>query len=301
MAKTWHLGLTGWPLRTSLSPRLHQAALAAAGLEGDYGLFPVPPLPEGAADLAELTGRIRREDLDGINVTIPHKLHVIPFLDQLAPAAEAIGAVNTIFVRDGILYGDNTDAPGFLADLRLQMGAGIAGLNSRRSALVLGAGGSARAVAYALARSGWEIWIAARRVEQAQQLADQIAGFLSQDGREFHVIVLESEDLHNASADFSLVVNTTPLGMAPDVSASPWPADLPFPRGAFVYDLVYAPAETALVRRAREAGLRAANGLGMLVEQAAEAFERWTGHAAARERMRQAVRLNSVRAAEGDR
>lgn len=301
MARTWHLGLTGWPLTASLSPRLHQAALAAAGLDGDYSLFPVPPLPEGAAGLAELTGRIRRGDLDGINVTIPHKLSVIPLLDQLTPAAEGVGAANTVFARDGSVFGDNTDAPGFLADLRLQMGAEVAGQGGQRPALVLGAGGSARAIVYTLAQSGWEIWIAARRVEQAQQIVEKIAGFLSQDARELHVTALETEDLHNASIDFSLVVNTTPLGMAPDVSASPWPENLPFPTGAFVYDLVYTPAETTLVRRAREAGLRAANGLGMLVEQAAEAFERWTGHAAEREWMRQAVQLNPARTGEGDR
>ena len=114
----FHLGLIGWPLGHSLSPNLHDAALAALDLPGEYRLYPVPPLPEGQARLAELFEQVRSGDLDGLNVTIPHKQTVLPLLDELTPTAPAIGAANLIFLKDGQLIGDNTDAAGFLADLQ---------------------------------------------------------------------------------------------------------------------------------------------------------------------------------------
>ena len=138
---------------------------------------------------------------------------------------------------------------------------------------MLGAGGSTRAVVYALANAGWQVWIAARRIEQANALAAS----LQISGPALHVLPLEAEALSGA---YDLIVNTTPLGMSPNVETCPWPADLPFPAGAGVYDLVYNPYETALVRQARAASLHAANGLGMLVNQAAIAFQTWTGQPA---------------------
>ena len=263
------LGLTGWPLGHSLSPRLHQAALAALHLVGEYRLYPVPPLPEGQGALAELVQQMRLGRLHGLNVTIPHKQSVLPLLDELTPAASAIGAVNTIYRRAGRLVGHNTDAPGFLADLEQ---LGFAGLASepRPKALVLGAGGAARAVCCALAQAGWQVCITARRFEQASALAAN----LNAQSWAASALTFEPASL---LLPFSLIINTTPVGMYPDVQANPWPAGIPFPPGAAVYDLVYNPPETALIRAARAAGLPAANGLGMLVEQAALAFEVWTG------------------------
>ena len=150
----FHLGLIGWPLGHSYSPKLHQAALHALELAGEYLLYPIPPLPKGEAILTELLVQIRRGDLQGLNVTIPHKQAIIPFLDEITPVARAIGAVNTIFQREGRLVGDNTDAPGFLADLKRL--APELFLAQKRRALVLGAGGSARAVIYALAHADWQ-------------------------------------------------------------------------------------------------------------------------------------------------
>ncbi len=270
------LGLTGWPLGHSLSPRLHAAALRALELPGEYRLYPAPPLPQGEEALAQLLGNLRRGELYGLNVTIPHKQSVLPLLDELAPAACAIGAANTLWMRAGRLVGENTDAPGFLADLKR---LGFEAAPGERRALVLGAGGAARAVVYALAQAGWQVRVAARRVEQAAglaELSERVAALLWQPA------ALVEEPC-------ALLVNATPLGMFPQTDASPWPEELPFPAGVAVYDLVYNPAETRLVRAARAAGLRAANGLGMLVEQAALAFEVWTGRAVPRRALWEAV------------
>ncbi len=211
--------------------------------------------------------RLRLGELHGLNVTLPHKQTVIPLLDELTETAQAIGAVNTIFVRHGRLTGDNTDAPGFLADLRRLLSSienRTSFMKNSKSALVLGAGGAARAVVYALVNDGWEVTVAARRLEQAQELACQYPS---------QVASCAWPNLPKAA----LIVNATPLGMAPDTGASPWPAGLPFPPEAIVYDLVYNPQETKLVKDARAAGLPAVTGLGMLVEQAALAFALWTG------------------------
>ena len=275
-----HLGLVGWPLGHSLSPRLHNAALAALNLPGEYRLYPTPPFPEGQARLAELLEQVRKGDLHGLNVTIPHKQNVLPLLDDLTPTAAAIGAANLIYLKGGRLTGDNADAAGFLADL--QHNGLAAPASGSRTALVLGAGGSTRAVVYALVNAGWQVWIAARRIEQASALVAS----LQIRGPALHVLPLEADALADP---YDLIVNTTPLGMYPDVETCPWPAGLPFPPQAGVYDLVYNPVETSLVRQARAAGLRAANGLGMLVNQAAIAFETWTGQPAPLAAMWEAV------------
>ncbi|MCB8920215.1 MAG: shikimate dehydrogenase [Ardenticatenaceae bacterium] len=231
----YRLGLTGYPLGHSLSPGLHNAALAAAGLAGEYGLYPVAP--GDAAGLAALLARLRSGELHGLNVTIPHKQAVMPLLDELTPAAQAIGAVNTVGIKQlaisneqlakksanlqspisnlqslFMLWGDNTDAPGFLRDVGRFLGDGAA----PSSALVLGAGGSARAVVYALAGAGWRVTVAARRLAQAQELAVQMGqvGVVT-------AVALTAAELRNQKP--GLLVNTTPVGMSPNVDASPWP------------------------------------------------------------------------------
>jgi shikimate dehydrogenase len=301
------LGLIGYPLEHSLSPALHHAALQAAGLEGEYRCYPVPPIsaaaPAGEAQLRKLLERVRRGELHGLNVTIPHKESILPWLDDLSPAASGIGAVNTILRRGDRLVGDNTDAAGFLADLHRLGWLGPDGLPVEGSApahaLVIGAGGAARAVAYALAQAGWTVVIVARRPEQAARLAADleealVGGKISQPRlypRQRVHPLLPGAPARFSGLSPSLVVNATPVGMSPDRSASPWPDGLPFPEGGSVYDLVYQPEETPLVSRARAAGLRAANGLGMLVEQAALSFTAWTGQVAPVEAMRRAVEL----------
>ena len=278
--QTFKLGLIGYPLSHSLSPKIHTAALQSCGLEGDYSLYSIPP--DDRQDLKDLLNRVRCSELHGLNVTIPHKQNVIPFLDELTLTAKSIGAVNTIYLRDNKLTGDNTDATGFLTDLKSFLAKSSSPNRAERSkarskreeelemrektALVLGAGGSARAVVYALVNDGWDVTIAARRIDQSQELAMQFGNIRA---TEFNLTTFQLPS-------FQLIVNTTPLGMSPNIDQSPWPENLSFPKDAAIYDLVYNPGETKLVRDARLQGLQATTGLGMLIEQAALAFELWT-------------------------
>jgi shikimate dehydrogenase len=267
--KVWHLGLTGWPLGHSLSLCLHQTALDSLGLVGDYQLFPIPTTTHADIALKLLLSSIRNGALDGLNVTVPYKQTVIQFLDRLSAPAKIVGAVNTIYLKDGLLVGDNTDIVGFQTDLaRLESRVALI---QNKQALVLGAGGSARAVVYVLLREGWDVTIAARRVEQAE---DMSTGFGDLSPK-IKVIPLNDVILQDQA---NLIVNTTPLGMYPEAQKSPWPAGFPLPKHAIVYDLIYNPQQTLLVQSA-SIGM---NGLGMLVEQAALSFELWTGVTAPR-------------------
>ena len=265
------LGLIGYPLSHSLSPKIHTAALQSCGLEGNYSLFPIPP--EDKKGLQALLSRVCSGEIQGLNVTIPHKQNVIPFLDELTPTAQAIGAVNTIYLSADRLIGDNTDAPGFLKDLKQFLVNSQSKIENRKSSMVIGAGGSARAVVYALLNDGWKVTIAARRNEQARKLADSFTNYPLQ------IIYFSNIELSN----ISLIVNTTPVGMMPHTNQSPLPENLSLPRHVSIYDLVYNPRETKLVREARSQGLPATTGLGMLIEQAALSFEIWTGCSPSRE------------------
>ena len=269
------LGLIGYPLEHSFSPDIHGAALEACDLDGDYTLFPISP--GDINGLKTLLERVRSGEILGVNVTIPHKQTVISLLDRLTPTANAIGAVNTIFMHNRALVGENTDAPGFLSDLKTQLSSEKI---KNKTALILGAGGSASAVVYAFTNDGWQVTVAARRPEQARELA----GRYSLSTTDFDLVDLP---------EISLIINTTPLGMFPDVDSSPWPTDRPFPPNACVYDLVYNPRETKLVKTARESGLAASTGLGMLVEQAALAFELWTGCSPPRDVLFESVSASS--------
>ncbi|UCG25783.1 MAG: shikimate dehydrogenase [Chloroflexota bacterium] len=284
--KTQLIGIIGWPVEHSFSPAMHNAAAADLGLDLVYLPLPVRPdqLAQGVSGLVALGFR-------GANVTVPHKETVIPLLDHVDPAAAAIGAVNTIVVGDRWavdsgessafssqhpapdprLFGYNTDWSGFLAHVR---GLGLEIAN--QDILVLGAGGSSRAVAYALASSGGHVHLFARRKQQAVQIVSELARHCSAGSLAAHDWnALREAD--NWFSDATLVVNTTPVGMAPQTDESPWPEELQLPEQAFVYDLVYNPAETKFMKQARAAGRRASNGLGMLLRQGALAFELWTG------------------------
>ena len=283
----FHFGLIGYPLSHSISPKIHNAALAKCGLDGDYTLFTIHV--DDKTELQNLLSRICSGEIQGLNVTIPHKQNVIPFLDELTPIAEAIGAVNTIYLRENKLIGENTDASGFLSDLKKFLttethtcpGGRCPGGHGDLNALVLGAGGSARAVVYALINDGWNVTIAARRIEQAQELANSFSNY--------QVRITSIGNLQSPVSNIGLIVNTTPLGMSPHVNQSPLPENLSLPRYVSIYDLVYNPRETKLVKDARAQGLHATTGLGMLIEQAALSFELWTGHRPSREAMRASI------------
>lgn len=263
--KTQLVGIVGWPVAHSFSPAMHNAAFAAAGLNWAY-----VPLPLHPDDVATAVTALPTLGFRGVNVTVPHKQAVIPHLQEVEAGARAIGAVNTLLFRNGRAAGHNTDWSGFLADLHAQ----AVDVNGR-DCLVLGAGGSARAVVYALAREGGRVQVLARRVIQAQQLVADLGPHLA--GAAVQARDLAELATAAAGASAPLIVNTTPLGMAPDVDRSVWPEDLPFPSGAFVYDLVYNPAQTQFMRQAQAAACRTANGLGMLLHQGAQAFALWTG------------------------
>ncbi len=274
------VGLIGWPVGHSKSPAMHNAAFRAADVDGYYALLPVRPERVGEAVVG-----LRALGFRGANVTVPHKKAVIPFLDELSPEARAIGAVNTIIVQeDGALSGHNTDAAGFMEDLQA-LGAPLDDLR-QSAALVLGAGGSARAVTYALASRGVPVRLLARRPEQAQTLAGSLIPHLPAAGL---VTAHAWPELHNLAADARLIVNCTPVGMTPHSDASPWPDDLPFRPRQMVYDLVYNPRRTRLMTQAQASGARAWNGLGMLVYQGARAWSLWTGLPAPIEVMRTAA------------
>jgi len=269
----------GWPVGHSKSPQMHNAAFHAAGIDGFYALLPVEPQRVG-----EAVAGLRALGLRGANVTVPHKQAVIPFLDELTPEARAIGAVNTIIVTSGKLVGTNTDAWGFWRDLE-DVGA-VDLLEPQDEALVLGAGGAARAVAYALASRRIPTRVLARRPAQAQNLAAELHPHLPQP----QILTAHAwEELPLLAPAARLIVNCTPVGMSPHSHLSPWPEDIPFHSGQMVYDLIYNPARTPLMAQAQTAGARAWNGLGMLVQQGARAWELWTGQSAPVAVMRQAV------------
>ncbi len=259
------VGLIGWPVGHSVSPAMHNAAFAELGLNWRYHLLPTEP-----GRVAEAMAALGESGFRGANVTKPHKQAVIPFLDELSDTARAIGAVNTIVLEDGRWTGHNTDGPGFLAALR-EAGFAPAG----RQALLLGAGGAARAVVHALVGAGCAVVIYNRTAERAAQLAaefDQAGAHAS-----VHHVPSGTGLADLDLGRFDLLVHATPAGMWPRVGESLWPDVLAMPSRWTVTDLVYNPLETRLLRQARAAGARAIDGLGMLVHQGVLAFELWTG------------------------
>jgi len=323
------VGVIGWPVAHSLSPALHNAAFEALSLDWTYVPLPVEP-----ARLKEAIKGLRGLGFRGANVTVPHKERVLPLLDEVSPEALQIGAVNTIVVRDGRLYGDNTDWSGFLDSL-----AGMDFDPAGCKALILGSGGSARAIAYALARSDARITICGRNPAAAASLTENIHTVNSA----VEVASRPLGEIIASNGGFDLIVNTTPVGMrssnstavqtgpshdskippnpplvkggvpfassplvngevplippfrkggsggilesdqrpisatTPAQSDSPWPRDAALPRCRLIYDLVYNPPNTRFMYQARSQGIRAENGLSMLIYQAARSFSLWTG------------------------
>lgn len=276
------LGLIGHPLNHSYSRILHERALQVMGEEGSYQLWDIPPSPHVSELLQARMHALRKGTIQGLNVTIPYKEKVLPHVDGMTSRAQAIGAVNTLFRdEEGRVVGDNTDSPGFWRDVRRLLPASV---ERQPKALILGAGGGARAVAHAVLDQGWKVAVAARRITQADQLSGHF-----EDGHGPLQTCSLSPYIPLPVEEVTLIVNATPVGMAPDRDTSPWPDNWRFPPGAAVYDLVYNPPRTRFLEQARDRGLKTRNGIGMLVEQAALAFRRWTGVDPPREDMRRAV------------
>ncbi|MER3401520.1 MAG: shikimate dehydrogenase [Thermoflexus sp.] len=274
------VGLMGWPVAHSRSPQMHNAAFAALGL--DWAYVPLPVRPE---DLEAAIRGLRALGFVGANVTVPHKMAVLSYLDEISPLARAVGAVNTLRFVEGRLIGENTDVDGFRAALA-EAGCAVRG----QAAAILGAGGAARAVLAALALEGAaEIFVVHRSVERAARMVAELAEGLSRAGLTVPPVHWRSPS-DPLPEDIALLVNATPVGMAPEVEASPWPPERPFPWGLqHVIDLIYEPPRTRLMALAEAAGIAAHNGLGMLLHQGARAFFLWTGREPPLEVMRRAL------------
>lgn len=250
--------VTGHPIAHSRSPGIHGYWLKQYGINGSYEAIDVAP-----QDFAGFLAGLREHGFSGGNVTIPHKEAAFALVQRRDEAAEAIGAVNTLWLEDGILCGGNTDAHGFAANLDEY----APGWAHSGSAVVLGAGGAARAIIHALkVRGVRDIRIVNRTLSRAQELAHRFG-----EGVSAHAIDATGELL----ADAGLLVNTTALGMHGNDGLAADPARLP--GHAIVTDIVYVPLETPLLAAARQRGLKAVDGLGMLLHQAVPGFEHWFG------------------------
>ena len=270
------LGVIGHPVGHSLSPAMHNAAIEALGLDYIYVPFDVAP-----GSLRQATDGIRALGLAGVNVTIPHKETVIPFLDEVEDGAREVGSVNTVANVGGRLVGSSTDGQGFMRSLEE---AGFAAAGSK--AVVLGAGGAGRAVTFALLAAGAEVAVFDEAPGKAQNLAEDARGRIQDSGVRIQdsgfriqgpaVLSPQSSALSTELAEANLLVNCTPVGMRPRQDEIPVAPELLRP-GLLVYDLVYNPVRTRLLDAAEVAGARTVSGVKMLVYQGAISFRTWTG------------------------
>ncbi|HEX4539684.1 MAG TPA: shikimate dehydrogenase [Acidimicrobiales bacterium] len=268
-------GVIGDPVRHSLSPALHNAAFSALGLDWAYVAFPVP-----AGRAREALVGAAALGIDGLSVTMPHKSVVAAALGRCSPTATTLGAVNTVVRQHDELIGENTDGQGFIDALRSEPGFEPSG----RRCLVIGAGGAARAVVLALAQAGAAEVVVVNRTLDRGRAAAALAGAIGRTGQAAEI------------GDMDLVVHATPVGMTAGSTSIGDSAHRPLlvepdrlGAGQVLVDLVYQPATTALMEAAHRRGATAVNGVGMLVHQAALAFELWTGEGAPLEVMRTAA------------
>lgn len=266
-------GVFGDPIRHSRSPIMLNRAFQESEINAVYAAFHVRP-----EELGDAVRGIRALGYRGINVTIPHKVEVMQYLDEIDEGARVVGAVNTIVNEAGKLIGYNTDGIGYVRSLKEETGIDLKG----KSVLVLGAGGAARGVAYALAKEGAGcIYIANRTKERALELADTISAYTKTVG-------LGLDEIANVVDEAQFVLNTTSAGMHPNTEELPMPVEL-LREHHLVSDLIYNPRITRFLREAEVKGARIHGGLGMFIYQGAFAFEYWTGTPAPVAVMRQVV------------
>ncbi len=260
--KTVLYGIIGNPVTHSLSPAMHNAALAANGINGVY-------LPFSAPDIAAAVTGIRGLGIQGVSVTIPHKEKVMALLDEIDPVAQKIGAVNTVMNKDGTLKGLNTDWLG--ATRALEEKIDLNGVE----AVILGAGGSARAIGFGLLERRAKFVLCSRTESRGKALADELG-----------CLWLSLDEADNLSGD--ILINATSVGMQPHIENSPVP-ELILSRFQVVMDIVYAPLKTRLLQEAEPNGCKIINGLEMLLYQGVAQFELWTGKVAPVTVMRKAL------------
>ncbi len=271
-------GVIGDPIRHSKSPIMLNRAFRETGVNGGYAAFHVTP-----ERLEQAIAGVRGLGFRGLNVTIPHKVEVMQFLDEISEGAQAIGAVNTIVNENGRLIGYNTDGIGYVRSLKEEAEPDLSG----KTIVVLGAGGAARGILWALAQEGpAAIFVANRTEAKAVELAGSFPSAM-------RISAVPGNGLRSVVAEADVVVNTTSVGMSPNVDALPIdPAWLK--PGAVASDLIYNPLKTAFLSRAEERGCRIHGGLGMFVYQGAYAFEYWTGKPAPIAAMREVVLASFV-------
>ncbi len=272
------VGLVGYPLSHSTSPAMHNAAFKSLGLDFEYRLFEVAP-----DKLKDFVASIRTQEIAGLNVTVPHKERIMAFLEELSEEARFIGAVNTILNKGYKLKGFNTDGEGFLASLQVEGKFDPRG----KRAVILGAGGAAKAVTIMLCKAG------VKSLVITDFLPDKVGALLShlrlKCKAEISAYPVGSVQLEMAISNADLLINATPTGMYPKTEESPLKPDIKFSPRALVYDLIYNPLETKLLKAAKEQGCQTMNGLEMLVRQGALSFKIWTGKEPSLDIMRQAV------------
>lgn len=273
--KTKKLGILGCPVEHSFSPRLHNAAFAA--LKIDYVYVPLPVQPE---ELATAFAGMKTLGFVGANVTIPHKIAIMPMLDELDESAKLVGAVNTLVKKEELWIGYNTDAIGFIASLKNHQVD-----LTPQPVLILGAGGAARAVVAGLIIEGFqEFYFAVRRPAQVEPMKEQFKNAV------FHTVTFNSIGYNDALSMACLIINTTPIGMSPRIddmvpcNFSKLKAD------AVLCDLIYNPTKTAFLHEGTKRGHKVVSGQGMLVEQGLKAFELWTGVTGPRDLYYQEIR-----------
>lgn len=254
--KTKEFCLIGHPLAQSISPEIHAKLFEMSGFAGHYALREIDP-----AHFAESIESLRQ--FAGFNVTIPYKPRILPFLDEVDPRAARYGAVNTVTCENGRMSGANTDAPGFLRAL------GRAGIGLSGRVLICGAGGTSRMMACEAIEHGCRLTVAATTVSKSRNFAQTLSSLYPE-------AEIEVSTLQYLSGSFDLILNGTPCGMVPNINACPVPLNVARSARA-VFDAIYNPGETLLMRRARQAGAAVQGGLPMLVWQAAAAQEIWTG------------------------
>lgn len=266
-------GLFGNPVAQSMSPNMHNAAFRKLGLNYAYMAFAV-----NHSQLRHAVEAIRALSIRGVNVTIPHKVAVMEFLDEIDTEALNIGAVNTIVNENGKLIGYNTDGKGFVRSLVEETKVSLVG----KRILILGAGGAARAVGVSLAIEGVkEIIIANRSLDKANELSNHLSRLAPSS---IPMFLSECEDLKQVD----IVINTTSVGMFPNINDTPISKEF-LNSNLLISDLIYNPYETKLLSEGKEVGAKVHNGLGMFVHQGALAFELWTGHPAPLHLMRSTV------------
>ncbi|WP_219839277.1 shikimate dehydrogenase [Paenibacillus sp. R14(2021)] len=264
----------GDPIRHSKSPIMMNRAFRECGINGVYTAFHIT-----TERLGDFIAGVRAMGIRGVNVTIPHKLDIMPLLDEVHESAHAIGAVNTIVNNDGHLVGYNTDGIGYVRSLKEEVQPDLTGAR----VLIVGAGGATRGILYALAGEGVaSVTISNRTVARAQELADAFRGLVPS------IRAIGQDELRDACAESDIVINTTSLGMYPNVEATPLESVWLRP-GTVASDLIYNPLTTRFLAEAKEQGCRIHGGLGMFIYQGAYAFEYWTGQPAPAAAMRETV------------